>query len=257
MEVLIIKLQDKVAIVTGAASGIGRAIAMLYAKEGAKVILADLNQEKLNQVENEIVSSGGIAKSVLVNVAKEDDINNMIDTAINTYGTVDILVNNAGVMDNFEPVEVVSNQTWERVFDINVKGAMYAIRKSMPTFLAKNKGVIINVASIGGLEGSRAGVAYTASKHAIIGLTKNVGYQYAKLGIRCNAIAPGAVNTSIGSTITAPNKFGMDISMTGMNINPRVIEPIEMAEIALFLASDSSSAINGTVIVGDTGWTAY
>jgi NAD(P)-dependent dehydrogenase (short-subunit alcohol dehydrogenase family) len=179
-EVLIMKLQDKVAIVTGTASGIGRAIAILYAKEGVKLILADFNQEKLNQVQEEIINAGGTAKNILVNVADEGDINSMIDAAINTYGTIDILVNNAGVMDNFEPIEAVSNENWEKVFNVNITGPMYAIRKVMPIFLAKNKGVIINVASIGGLAGSRAGAAYTASKHAIIGLTKNIGYQYAK-----------------------------------------------------------------------------
>jgi NAD(P)-dependent dehydrogenase (short-subunit alcohol dehydrogenase family) len=250
-------LKDKVAIVTGAASGIGRSIAMLYAAEGAKVILADFNQENLSKVESEILDKGGMAKSVLTNITKEEDINNMVDTAIQTYGTVDILVNNAGVMDNFEPIEVVSNENWARVFDINVTGVMRAIRKVMPIFLGKKYGVIVNVSSIGGLSGSRAGVAYTASKHAVIGLTKNIGYQYAKLGIRCNAIAPGAVNTNIGATITSPNQFGMERAMSGFALNPRAAEPNEMAEIALFLASDNSSAINATVIVGDTGWTAY
>ncbi len=105
--------------------------------------------------------------------------------------------------------------------------------------------------------GSRPGVSYTASKHAIVGLTKNVGFQYAKLGIRCNAIAPGAVNTNIGKTIFDPSKFGMERALAGMNLNPRVGEPEEIARIALFLASDDSSFVNGTVITADAGWTAY
>jgi NAD(P)-dependent dehydrogenase (short-subunit alcohol dehydrogenase family) len=251
------KLKDKVVIITGAASGIGRSTATLFAQEGAKVILADLNQERLNQVEAEIISTGGIVKGILTDITKEEDINNMVNTAMQTYGTVDVLVNNAGVMDNFEPIETVSNELWEKVFSINVTGIMHAIRKAMPIFLAKKQGVIINVSSIGGLQGSRAGVAYTASKHAVIGLTKNIGYQYAKLGIRCNAIAPGAVNTNIGETITSPNQFGMERAMAGFALNPHAAEANEIAEIALFLASDSSSAVNATVITGDTGWTAY
>lgn len=251
------KLQNKVAIVTGAGSGMGRAIALLFAKEGAKVVVSDINLETLNLVVNEITIDGGIATGVMANVAKEQDIQNIIDSAINEYGTLDILVNNAGIMDNFVPAAEVTDELWERVFAINVTGPMRATRKALPIFIKKESGIIINIASAGGLLGSRAGVSYTASKHAVIGLTKNVGFQYAKLGIRCNAIAPGAVNTNIGKTIYNPSQFGMERAMAGMNLNPRVGEPEEIAKVALFLACDDSSFINGTVITADSGWTAY
>jgi NAD(P)-dependent dehydrogenase (short-subunit alcohol dehydrogenase family) len=191
------------------------------------------------------------------NVAKEQDIQNIVDTAINTYGTLDILVNNAGIMDNFVPAAEVTDELWERVFAVNITGPMRATRKALPIFIKKGAGIIVNIASAGGLLGSRAGVSYTASKHAVIGLTKNVGFQYAKLGIRCNAIAPGAVNTNIGKTIYNPSQFGMERAMAGMNLNPRVGEPEEIARVALFLACDDSSFINGTVITADSGWTAY
>ena len=128
---------------------------------------------------------------------------------------------------------------------------------ALSIFIKKGSGIIINIASAGGLLGSRAGASYTASKHAVIGLTKNVGFQYAKLGIRCNAIAPGAVNTNIGTTIYDPSKFGMERAMAGINLNPRVGEPEEIARIAIFLACDDSSLINGTIITADAGWTAY
>ena len=134
---------------------------------------------------------------------------------------------------------------------------MRAIRKALPIFIQKGSGIIINVASVGGLFGSRAGAAYTASKHAVIGLTKNVGYQYASAGIRCNAIAPGAVNTNIGATITAPNELGIGKAMAGFSLNPRTGESDEIAKVALFSASDDSSFLNGTVITADAGWTAY
>jgi NAD(P)-dependent dehydrogenase (short-subunit alcohol dehydrogenase family) len=251
------KLQNKVAIVTGAGSGMGRAIALLFAKEGAKVVVSDINLETLNKVVTEITFDGGIATAVMANVAKEQDIQNIIDTAINIYGTLDILVNNAGIMDNFVPAAEVTDELWERVFAINVTGPMRATRKALPVFIKKGAGIIINIASAGGLLGSRAGVSYTASKHAVIGLTKNVGFQYAKLGIRCNAIAPGAVNTNIGKTIYNPSQFGMERALAGMNLNPRVGEPEEIARVALFLACDDSSFINGTVITADSGWTAY
>ncbi len=143
------------------------------------------------------------------------------------------------------------------MFAINVTGMMRTVRKALPIFIEKERGVIVNIASGGGLFGSRAGVAYTASKHAVVGLTKNVGFQYANMGIRCNAIAPGAVNTSIASTITSPNEFCMGRAMAGINLNPRTGEPEEIANLALFLASDASSVVNGAVIAADSGWTAY
>jgi len=251
------KLQNKVAVVTGAGSGMGKAIAVLFAQEGAKVIVADINLETVNAVAADITARGGIATAVVGNVTKEIDIQNMIDTAVSKYGTLDILVNNAGIMDNFVPACDVTDELWEKVFAVNATGPMRAIRKALPIFTAKKSGVIVNIASAGGLLGSRAGAAYTASKHAVVGLTKNVGFQYAKLGIRCNAIAPGAVNTNIGKTIYDPSAFGMERAMAGINLNPRTGEPEEIAKIALFLACDDSSFINGTVITADAGWTAY
>lgn len=251
------KLQDKVAIVTGAGSGMGRAISILYAEEGAKVVVSDINEEAAGATAETIKANGGQAAVVAANVAKEEDIQRLIDTAVDTYGTLDILVNNAGIMDNFVPAADITDELWERVFAINTTGPMRAIRKALPIFLEKGAGVIVNIASVGGLTGSKAGVAYTASKHAVVGLTKNVGFQYAKSGIRCNAIAPGGVNTNIGATIKNPNKFGMERAMAGAALNPRSSEPEEIAKVALFLASDDASFVNGTVITADAGWTAY
>ncbi|MEQ8197991.1 MAG: SDR family oxidoreductase [Clostridiaceae bacterium] len=251
------KLTDKVAVVTGAGSGMGKAISILYAKEGAKVVAADMNLDSIKAVVAEIESFGGKAMALAANVAKEDDVQNLIDAAVSTYGTLDILVNNAGIMDNFVPAEALTDELWDKVFAVNSTGPMRTIRKALPIFLNKGKGVIINIASVGGVTGSKAGAAYTASKFALVGLTKNVGFQYAKSGIRCNAIAPGAVNTNIGKTINNPNKFGMDRAMAGINLNPRAGEPEEIAGVALFLASDDSSFVNGSVITADGGWTAY
>lgn len=235
----------------------GKAIAILFAKEGAKVVATDVNLETVQATVSEIEANGGIATALKTDVSREEDIRQMIDTAVNKYGTLDILVNNAGIMDNFVPAGDVTDELWDKVFAVNTTGVMRAIRKAIPIFLDKGRGVIVNVASIGGLNGSRAGAAYTASKHAVIGLTKNVGFQYATKGIRCNAIAPGGVATNIGATITSPNPFGFERATAGSNMNPRFGESEEIAKVALFLASDDSSFVNGAVIVADAGWTAY
>ncbi|MBC2100664.1 SDR family oxidoreductase [Listeria booriae] len=251
------KLAGKVAVVTGAASGMGRQIAELYAKEGAKVVVADIQLEEAQKTVDEIKANNGEALAVVANVMKEEEVQAMIDKAVETYGTLDILVNNAGIMDNFVPAGEVTDELWDRVFAINTTGVMRTTRKAISIFEKQGNGVIVNIASAGGLFGSRAGAAYTASKHAVVGFTKNVGFQYANKNIRCNAIAPGAVNTNIGTTLYAPDEFGQERAMIGMGTNPRVGEASEIAKVALFLGSDDSSFVNGTVITADAGWTAY
>lgn len=251
------RLSGKVAIVTGAASGMGKAIAELFAAEGAKVVVSDLRLETAQAVVDGIAAKGGTALALAANVAKEEEVQQLVDATVNEYGTLDILINNAGIMDNFVPAADVTDELWDRVFAINTTGPMRTIRKSLPIFLEKNSGVIVNIASAGGLMGSRAGAAYTAAKHAVVGLTKNVGFQYATKGIRCNAVAPGGVSTNINTTINDPNPFGMERAMAGMGLNPRAGEPEEIAKVVLFLASDEASFVNGTVVTADAGWTAY
>ncbi|GAA3407365.1 SDR family oxidoreductase [Paenibacillus hodogayensis] len=236
----------------------GKEMALLFAKEGARVVVADINEAAVNAVVQEIVAAGGEAVGTVTNVVKEEDVAQMIDTAVQRFGKLDILVNNAGIMDQMMSAEAVTDEMWNRVMDINVTGPMRAIRKAIPLMTKQGHGVIINTASVGGLYGSRAGLAYTASKHAVVGMTKNVGFQYGKLGIRCNAIAPGAVATNIGTGITQPDPFGLEQAMAGMGLQRgEAAEPVRIATVALFLASDDSSFVNGTVITADGGWSAY
>ncbi|WAH38025.1 SDR family oxidoreductase [Alicyclobacillus dauci] len=253
------KLHNKVAVITGAGSGMGKEIAKLFSQEGAKVVLADIAEGPLNDVVKQITESGGKATGVVANVVKEEDIQNLINIAVDTFGSLDVLVNNAGIMDKMTAAADVTDELWERVFAVNVNGPMRAIRKALPIMIKQGHGVIINTASVGGLFGSRAGAAYTASKHAVVGLTKNVGFQYANLGIRCNAIAPGGVETNIGADMADidMSALGMQRAMVGMGVNPRTGQPNEIAKVALFLASDDASFVNGTVITADAGWTAY
>ncbi|MBN2983728.1 MULTISPECIES: SDR family oxidoreductase [Cohnella] len=250
------RLEGKVAVVTGAASGMGKAIAELYAKEGAKVVVSDLNLEGAEAVASGIRANGGEAIAIKTNVGKLEDINAMIDTAVNEFGTLDILVNNAGIMDNMAAAGDVNDEKWDLVFDVNTKGVMRAIRKAIPIFLEKGKGVIVNTASTGGFSGAHAGVAYTASKHAVIGITKNTGFMYAQKGIRCNAIAPGATITNISASMSNWDEFGASRTKVTQGVIPRAGQPEEIAQVALFLASDESSFVNGAVITADAGWTA-
>ncbi len=250
------KLEGKTAVVTGAASGMGAAIAGLFAAEGARIVAADLDQSGIDSIVDSIKAKGGQAVGIIVNVAREEDVARMIETAVSKYGSLDILVNNAGIMDDFMPIESVTNELWERVMKVNVNGPMYACRLAVPIMLNQGKGAIINIASVGGLEGARAGATYTASKHALVGLTKNIGFMYAQKGIRCNAIAPGGVNTNIGKNMN-PHPFGYERCTSGGVSMPRMGDSIEIASVALFLAGDESSFVNASVLTADGGWTAY
>ena len=250
------KLTDKVAIITGAASGMGRAMAKVFFNEGAKLVLADINDQSLRELQTELDSSKNKIIYIKCDVASENEILNMVRLCVEKFGQIDVLVNNAGVMDDFIPVDRIVNKQWEHIMDVNLNGPFYAMRAVMPVMLKQGKGVILNIASVGGLFGSRAGAAYTASKHALIGLTKNTGFMYAQKGIRCNAIAPGGVNTHIADSLI-PDALGYERCISGASLMPRMGEPEEIAQIAAHLCSDEASFINGAIITADGGWTAY
>lgn len=251
------KLNGKVAIITGASSGMGRAMALQFAKEGATVLAVARRVEKLQELVEEANSFNGEIEAYQGDVSNKEDIEGMVRYAVDNFGKLDILVNNAGVIDQMMPVHEVTDELWEDVMKVNIDGPMMACRSAIKIMLKQGFGNIINVASVGGLNGCRAGAAYTASKFAIMGLTKNIGFTYAQKGIRCNAICPGGVETEIGSHITAPSPFGMERAIAGLGLNPRNGKPEEIAKIAVFLASDDSSFVNGTHITADSGWTAY
>lgn len=249
-------LTEKVALVTGAGSGIGKAIAELFAAEGANVVLTDIHQPNIEAVAAGIIARGGTAVCIAADIAVKADVQLVMKYVHENYRTLDILVNNAGVMDNFTPVAEVTDELWEKVIGTNLNGPFFTCREAIPVFLAQGHGNIINIASIGGLYGGRAGAAYTASKHAVAGLTKNIGYQYAEKNIRCNAIAPGGVNTNITYGME-PSPFGFARMNAGAENAPPPADPEAIAEVALFLASEGSRFINGAVLTADGGWTAY
>lgn len=252
------KLLGKTVIVTGAAAGMGEAIARKFAEEGAKVVATDIDKERLDQVVKSITESGNEVIGLVSNIANQEDIDKMTNKAVQQFGSLDVLVNNAGIMDNFVPVGDLTDQQWERIIAINLTGPFKAARAAINIMEKQEKGgVIINNASIGGLFGARGGAAYVTSKHGLLGMTKNIAATYGIHGkIRANAIAPGGVATNIQSTITEPHPLGSQaIGSIGGNSAP-LGQAEEIAEVALFLASDASSFVNGAIITADGGWTA-
>lgn len=246
---------SKVAVITGAGSGIGAATARLFVERGISVIAADWN---LDAVEATARAIGGSVLPVRANVANEADCVAMIDSAVKEFGRIDILVNNAGVMDLFQSVADLDNEIWQRCMSVNVDGPMFAMRRAVPLMLAQGSGSIINIASTAALGGGAAGAAYTASKHALVGLTLSTAYQYARTGLRCNALAVGGVSTNIMSSIgeRSVDDSALKRLESYHSSAPGTLEAIDVANAVLFLAEDGSQHLNGAVIPLDKGWSA-
>ena len=265
------RLANKIALVTGAASGNGKAIATLFAQEKAKVVLVDINKIELEKVVASLSEQGFDVMGVEADVTQESDIQKMVDTTLYKYGRLDILVNNAGIFDELMPAGEVSDDLWYKVIETNLNAPMRGIRKVIPIFEKQGGGVIVNTASIAGFTGARGGgAAYVASKHGLIGLTKNVAFNYKEKNIRCNAVAPGRVETNLrlNSEKLAGSKSARDQSIgkwkdiedhvtEGYITNMRKCTPDEIAKVVLFLASDEASFVNGSIFVADGGWTSY
>jgi NAD(P)-dependent dehydrogenase (short-subunit alcohol dehydrogenase family) len=252
------RLQDKVAVITGAASGMGLAMAQLFTKEGAKVIAADWNVERLDAAVASIKKDGGTIVGVQGNIADQATAEHLVDFAFDTYGRLDILCNNAGVMDYMHGVGEMPDDIWRRVLGINLDGPMFTSRRAVPRMIAQGGGSIINTASTAGISGGAAGAAYTVSKHALVGLTRNTAWMYAAKGIRCNAICAGGTKTNIGETMPRErmDPSGATRAQAFAALIPAFLDPIDIANLALFLASDESRYINGAIIPADGGWKA-
>ena len=246
---------DKVVIITGAAAGIGRATAQAFAAEGAKLVLGDIDNEKLTATVAEIQATGADVVGVHGNIANVTDANALVDRAKSQFGRLDVLVNNAGIVDRFLPVTEVTDEVWDRVLAVNLNGPMYTSRRAIPIMVETGGGVIVNLTSAAGLGGGFAGVAYTASKHGVIGLTKNTAWMYAPRGIRCVGIAPGGVNTGI-TLGGEPSEFGYSRLGGQFATMPRAGEPGELADVIVFAASDKASFLNGAIIAVDGAWLA-
>ena len=252
-------LKGKAAVITGVGSGIGKSMVERYLAEGASVVAADINEASLKALLEELEPEYGDKLKILkVNVSSKEEVEAMIDYTVEAFGKVDVVINNAGILDNLLPIAEMPDDVWERIMNINLNSVMYACRKAVQYFLKeKREGTIINTASLSGLCAGRGGLAYTTSKFAVVGLTKNVAFMYSDAGIRCNALCPGAIESNIGSGMREPSKLGLTKAVTGNSGRHRNGSADEVATAAVFLASDAASFINGETLTIDGGWSAY
>lgn len=261
------KLENKVAVITGAGSGLGRAGVIKYAQEGAKLVISDINPDRLNETIEILKAQGLSAEPVVCDISKAADAKAQIDKAVELYGRLDIVVNCAGIGDGFSPVGEVEDAEWNLVMNVNLKGTMNYCREAVRVMQPQKSGSIINFSSLCGQTGGRQGAAYVSSKWAVIGLTKNTAAMYGDMGIRCNAICPGGVPTNFlkdpSGNKLAKNKPYMIKALAGGNTNPCVEgklgfpTPEQIADIMVFLGSDDSKLINGVDLTADGGWGAY
>jgi len=243
--------QGKVAIVTGAANGIGRATVLRLAKEGATVIGCDVNAAALSETEQLLTEAGTTAQLLVADITRQEDVDRVVAAA---GPTIDILANVAGIMDNFVPLGDLDDALWERVMGVNVTGVMRLTRAVLPIMETAGHGAIVTVASKASLGAGAAGVSYTTSKHAVIGLIKSVAYYYGGKGIRSNAVLPGGVMTAIGATSNPLVPWAMDRAQLSMATMSRMAEPDEIAAVLSWLACDEASNVNGAVVSADGGW---
>ncbi|MGV3467072.1 MAG: SDR family NAD(P)-dependent oxidoreductase [Heyndrickxia sp.] len=249
------RLENKVAIITGGGTGIGKETALLFAKEGAKVVITDINQESGNQTVKDIQKNGGEALYIHHDVSKEEDWKKVADETSKTFGKVDILFNNAGIYI-IKPVAEIELEEWNRLMSINVTGVFLGMKHIMPLMAKQHKGSVINASSIAGLTGAPGHVLYGASKGAVRIMTKDAAMEYAPFGVRVNSIHPGYINTGMADyasevTGNSKEKLGQDLFPLG-----RLGSVNDVANTVLFLASDESAFTTGSEFVIDGGATA-
>lgn len=252
-----LKLENKVVFITGAASGIGLSMAYAFAANGAKLILLDLNAEALDQAKQEI--SFAIPeveiKTFKAAVNDENAVNLAVTQAVEHFGRIDVLVNNAGVSMN-QPTLELSGESWRRAMDINVNGVFYCAQAVGRQMIAQGSGNILNVSSMYGVVAAPERAAYCTSKAAVAMLTKSLAIEWAPLGLRVNAIAPGYVKTALVEELVAKGRMNLEALIKRTPIG-RLGQADEIASITLFLASEHASFINGHIVVADGGWSSY
>lgn len=251
------KLDQRVAVITGAGSGIGQAMALLFAREGARVLAADLNEAAAGETARQIHTAGGVCESYVVDVVESGQVRAMIEQARASFGRLDILCNNAGIGSTTDVVACEPDE-WDRVMAVNVKSVYLGCKYAVPVMLEQGGGVIINTASVAGMVGIVKRASYSASKGAVIALTRQVAIDYVEHGIRVNCLCPGTVDSPwVGRLLSQSDDPGeMRRALEARQPIGRLGRPEEVAAAALYLASDDAAFITGTGLVIDGGWTA-
>jgi NAD(P)-dependent dehydrogenase (short-subunit alcohol dehydrogenase family) len=243
-------LENKVALVSGAGSGIGRASALSFAREGAKVIVSDIAVEGGEETVEMIRMGGSEAIFIKADVSNAADVEALIGKAVETYGRIDCALNNAGIAGDVASTADCTEENWHHVIDVNLHGVWYCMKYEIPHMLKNGGGVIVNTSSISGLHGVRNQAAYSASKHAVIGLTKSAALEYANQGLRINALCPGWTRTGMAVEEQAHDR---DPLFLAKYVCHRPGKPEEQAEAVVWLCSDRASFVNGHVMIVDGG----
>ncbi len=252
------KLEGKVAFVTGAGSGIGRATALAFAREGASVAVADIseqdNQETVRMIEEEGEQLGGRALAVKCDVSKVEDVRSALDKTIETFGRLDIAFNNAGIEYIIKPAAEVTEEEWDRIMDIDLRGVFLCMKYEIPLMLKQGGGAIVNTSSGAGVKGFKGGAAYVAAKHGVVGLTKAAALDYAESNIRINAMCPGIIDTSMMQRFSGGTPEGRQAVIAQEPVG-RMGTPDEIAASVVWLCSDAASFVVGSAMVVDGGQT--
>lgn len=250
-------LDGKVAIVTGSAGGLGKVIGQHFLLAGAHVVLSDVNETALEATYNELKAHGKCIH-IKSDVSSSSSVQQLFEETIHHFGKIDILVNNAGIMDKCDGAADCEEDFWNRVLAVNLTGPYLTIKLAVNHFLARNSpGTILNICSLAGILGHRGGAAYTASKHGLVGLTKNTAAAYAANKIRCNGICPGGMVTNIMSGLRDRiNQSGWAIVQKTFANSPGICDLDQMANLAVFLCGPDSGVLNGAIINADMGWSA-
>jgi NAD(P)-dependent dehydrogenase (short-subunit alcohol dehydrogenase family) len=249
------RLKGKVALITGGGSGIGYAAATLFAREGAKVVVADYNPDGGERAARAIKEAGGEALFQAADVSKPADVEALVARTIAAYGRLDCAFNNAGIEGEFVPTPECTLENWHRVIGINLSGVFYCMKYEIPMMLKGGGGTIVNNASICGLAGIANTAAYTAAKHGVVGLTKAAALEFSSKGIRVNAVCPGFIRTPMVARVMDRGSFDESVVIQTHPIN-RFGQPEEVAELALWLSSDASSFVSGAPVPVDGAYMA-
>ncbi len=248
-------LEGKVALVTGGSSGIGRATAIIFAREGVKVVIGDVSQKSGNETVRTIKEADREAMFIETDVSKADQVQALVEKTEKTHGRLDFAFNNAGVEQMVSTLPDCTEEEWNRVIDTNLKGVWLCMKYEIPVMLKQGPSAIVNTSSVGGLTGGAFNSVYSAAKHGVIGLTKSAALEYSAAGIRVNAVCPGMTRTPLVHALTGGDEKIENV-IIGMHPIGRMAEPMEIAEAVVWLCSDEASFVTGHALSIDGGWVA-